>query len=201
MSTEVDLGIPGDLQKELDDLFPESAERRKIASVLMFWPAKPTWKEAEKIGKTVGRSASTVGKVVRILIENCHFSKELGSMPLWRYTNNKKGMSLTGPQREQVPPSGLLTGEEDLGNGEDHSSPNGDNGKTEGFSGAFPGIYQEVSDRFTAQQREIEGLKRVRDTRFDELKEIMTGGRTVIELTRNPFQVLKKTLEILFITP
>jgi len=136
-------------------------------------------REAEKIGKTVERSTATVNEVVRILIENGYFSKDLGSMPLWRYANNKKGMSLTGSQPNQVTQSGLPTGDEDLGNGEDHSSPNGEDGKTEGFSGAFPGISQEVSDRFTAQQREIEGLKRVMDTRFDELKELMTGGRTV----------------------
>ena len=129
-------------------------------------------------------------------------------MPLYRYNNKRAGLSFTGSQVKQAGQTGGLTDLEDLKKDEDDlekeevfSSSNNPNENSGRFSGAFPGITQEVSDRFTAQQREIEGLKRVMDTRFDELKEIMTGGRTVIELTRNPFQVLKKTLEILFITP
>jgi len=192
--SEVDLEIPGDLQKELDDLFPESAERRKIASVLMFWPAKPTTREAEKIGKAVERSTATVNEVVRILIENGYFSKDLGIMPLYRYVNKKSGLSLTSLQSNQVIQVGDLTGDEDpeedendLENGEDYRSSNRDAEKSERFSGVFPGISDDVSDRFTAQQREIEKLKRVMDTRFDELKELMTGGRTVTDV--NPQSV------------
>ena len=81
MSAEIDLETPDDLQKELDELFPESVERRQIASVLMFWPTKPTTREAENIGTAVKRSPATVNGAVRILIENAYFSKDLGSMP------------------------------------------------------------------------------------------------------------------------
>lgn len=185
MSDVVNLEIPRDLQNELDALFPESTERQQIASILMFWPTKPTTREAERIGKSVKRSTATANEVVRILIENGYFSKDLGSMPLYRYTNKKAGLSLIGPQPAQPDHVNDLTGkedtetgEEDLKKDEDDKPSNGDAEESNGFTGPFPGVPQEVSDLLATQQKEIEGLQRTMDTKFDELKELVTRGRT-----------------------
>ena len=171
MSEVLDLEIPRDLQDELDELFPESVERRQIASILMFWPTKPTTREAERIGKSVKRSTATANEVVRILIENGYFSKDLGSMPLYRYTNKKAGLSLIGPQPTQSDHVDDLTGDEDLEKGEDDlrkdeddKSSNGDAEESNKFTGPFPGVPQEVSDLLATQQREIEGIQRTMDT-------------------------------------
>ena len=71
----------------IHELFPESEERRKIAyTLLKYYSKTPSTAEQEKLGHSVERSRNTVYKVLTKLCENGLFSKDTGSVPLYRYT-------------------------------------------------------------------------------------------------------------------
>ena len=71
-------------------MFPESEERRKIAYILRFWNKKPTTAEQESLAQSVGHSRSVTYRVFTKLMENGLFSKDTGSVPLYRYMEKKR---------------------------------------------------------------------------------------------------------------
>jgi len=76
--------LPLDVKASIDDLFPGSKERRKIAYTLMFYNHRPSVDEQNAIADAAGRSKRTVSDVLRILSENDLFADTLGSVPLYR---------------------------------------------------------------------------------------------------------------------
>jgi len=70
-------------------------------------------------------------------------------------------------------PSQEHPSEEEVDN--DSDGGGNENGR---FVGPLPGVGRDFDDRLTAQQQEIKGLQRTMDTKFDELKEVVTRGRT-----------------------
>ena len=185
MSVEMDLKIPGELQDELDDLFPVSEKRRKIASILMFWDRKPTTKEQTKIGEAVGRKRTTVNEVILELTKQGYFSPDLGSMPLWRYTNQKAGLSLKSTREEPLSPveepkGPLAPSDEPIEVVPDESvnETGKGEGPPDGFVGPVPGVGKKFDDRLTAQEQELKGIRRTMDTKFEELTELITKDRT-----------------------
>jgi hypothetical protein len=61
---------------------------------------------------------------------------------------------------------------EDPSDDEFVESPEGNDTRNKRFVGHLPGVGRDFDDRLTAQQKEIKGLQRTMDTKFDELKEI-----------------------------
>ncbi len=84
--------IPPETVSKIEELLPESIERRKIAFTLMHWHKKPTTKEQETLGASVQRSRNIVYKVLNKLMESGLFTS-LGSTPLYRYN---EGIRLKG---------------------------------------------------------------------------------------------------------
>ena len=77
--------LPLEVKDAIDDIFPGSEERRKIAYTLMFYNHKPKGPEMKKLAELSGRSLRTVQEVVRILGDNSLFTSELGSVPLYKH--------------------------------------------------------------------------------------------------------------------
>lgn len=79
--------LPEEFLRQINELFPESEERRKIAyTLLKHYLKMPTTAEQESLAKSVGRTWNTVYKVLTKLSENGMLSKSTGSVPLFRYT-------------------------------------------------------------------------------------------------------------------
>ncbi len=78
--------IPSEVTSQIAKMFPESNNRRVIAGQLMLWDRKPNSKEQTEIGGTVGVSRTTVNSVINKLSEHGLFTKELGSIPLYKAT-------------------------------------------------------------------------------------------------------------------
>ncbi len=76
--------IPPEVTSQLTQIFPESQNRRIIAGQLMLWDRKPNTKEQQEIGDGVGVSRTTVNHVLNKLSEHGLFTKELGSIPLYK---------------------------------------------------------------------------------------------------------------------
>ncbi len=77
--------IPADIKTEIDELFPGSEGRRRIAYTLMFWNRKPSTKEQEDLSKWAGfKGGSSTYKVLRKLKEIGLFTDKVGSVPLSR---------------------------------------------------------------------------------------------------------------------
>lgn len=77
--------IPVDIKDEIDEIFPQSEGRRKIAYALMFWDRKPNSKEKEELAQWAGfKAASTTHTILNKLKENGLFTDTVGSIPLSR---------------------------------------------------------------------------------------------------------------------
>ena len=80
--------LPLEVKDAIDDIFPGSEERRKIAYTLMFYNHKPSGDEMKKLAQAAGRSLRTAQEVARILSENSLFTSELGSVPLYKHIHS-----------------------------------------------------------------------------------------------------------------
>lgn len=89
--------VPEGVINRINEIFPNSEERRKIAYTLMFWNKNPIGSERQEIGEKVGRERNTVNIVVRRLSEEGLMTEEFGSVPLFRYMKNMR-LSLEIPQ-------------------------------------------------------------------------------------------------------
>jgi len=77
--------IPMDIKIEIDELFPGSEARRRIAYTLMFWDRKPNTKEQTDLSTWAGfKGGSATYKVLRKLKEVGLFTDTVGSVPLSR---------------------------------------------------------------------------------------------------------------------
>jgi len=77
--------IPIDIKDEIDEIFPKSTGRRRIAYALMFWDRKPNSKEKEELAQWAGfKAASTTHTILTKLKENGLFTDTVGSIPLSR---------------------------------------------------------------------------------------------------------------------
>ena len=93
--------IPVEVVSRIEELFPESVERRKISFTLMHWNKKPSTNELKEIGESVQRGTSTVYKVLQKLMEAGLFANDLGSLPLYRH-NEQIRYNLTMDERTEV---------------------------------------------------------------------------------------------------
>lgn len=77
--------IPADIKTDIDDLFPKSEGRRRIAYTLMFWDRKLNTKEQEDLSRWAGfKGGGTTYKVLTKLKEIGLFTDKVGSIPLSR---------------------------------------------------------------------------------------------------------------------
>jgi len=77
--------IPADIKTDIDNLFPKSEGRRRIAYTLMFWNRKLNTKEQEDLSRWAGfKGGGTTYKVLTKLKEIGLFTDKVGSIPLSR---------------------------------------------------------------------------------------------------------------------
>jgi len=77
--------IPPETGIQIESLFPESTDRRKIAFTLMYWNKKPNTKEQDALAEAVGKTRNVTYKVLLKIMDAGLFTEELGSVPLYRY--------------------------------------------------------------------------------------------------------------------
>lgn len=116
--------LPQNVKDAIDDVFPGSEERRKIAYTLMFYNHKPSGDELKRLSEAAGRSLRTVQHVIRILGENNLFTSELGSVPLYKHIgtvgHSKALESLSGAKGREETEEEAETAEDE---GEEPEAP------------------------------------------------------------------------------
>lgn len=101
--------VPEEVIDRINEIFPNSEERRKLAYTLMFWNKKPNSAERQEMAEKVGRERSTVNLIIRALSEEGLFTNDFGSVPLFKHAE-KMRLSLELPEDSEadIPPVGLL---------------------------------------------------------------------------------------------
>ncbi len=93
--------IPPEIVTTIEELFPESEERRKIAFTLMHWNKNPDTSELKEIGASVNRSTSTAYLVIQAVMDSGLFTEKYGSVPLYRYSEQIRHAMSMVEQPEQ----------------------------------------------------------------------------------------------------
>ena len=89
--------VPDEVVNLINEMFPNSEERRRIADTLMFWNRKPNSAEQSEIAEKVGRERSTVSLVMRSMLKEGLMTEEFGSVPLFNNTE-KMRLSMEPPK-------------------------------------------------------------------------------------------------------
>ena len=172
--------IPAEITLLIEELFPESTQRRKIAYTLMHWNRKPSGKEQVEIGDSVIRGPSTVYKVMQKLMDGGIFTSEYGSVPLYRYSEKiRSGLTIDKDldrldlpdlhkeegEEDQTIPYPLVIAEKLLMEPEEEKLP----------TTVVPPISPTLEAQVSLQDAEIKNIKTTIDGRFSKIEEMIAG--------------------------